>query len=121
MLSPIMKCIKQRNETIINRIDEEISSLKSARNSQTSNSDFSSISITNDRSESRLQNQIIELYKQKQDYIKEFALLKPLSFVKSFSTPEKPEGFTLGSNNDNYSYFFCVRFVVAGIKEIGAK
>ena len=112
---------QERNETIIKRIDEEISSLKSARNSQTRNSDFSSISITNDRSESRLQNQIIELYKQKQDYIKEYALLKPLSFVKSFSSPEKPEDLLWVRIMTITLISFVLGFVIAGIKELGAK
>ena len=112
---------QERNETIIKRIDEEISSLKSARNSQTRNSDFSSISITNDRSESRLQNQIIELYKQKQDYIKEYALLKPLSFVKSFSSPEKPEDLLWVRIMTITLISFVLGFVFAGIKELGAK
>ena len=112
---------QERNETIIKRIDEEISSLKSARNSQTRNSDFCSISITNDRSESRLQNQIIELYKQKQDYIKEYALLKPLSFVKSFSSPEKPEDLLWVRIMTITLISFVLGFVIAGIKELGAK
>ena len=113
---------QNRNETIIKRIDEEISSLKSARNSnQTNNSDFSNISITNDRSESRLQNQIIELYKQKQDYIKEHTLLKPLSFVKSFSIPEKPEDLLWVRIMTITLISFVLGFVIAGIKELGAK
>ena len=87
---------QNRNEAIISRIDEEIASLKNARNNQTNNSEFSNISITNDRSESKLQNQIVELYKQKQDYIKEHTLLKPLSFVKSFSI-QKNQRICFGS------------------------
>ena len=87
---------QNRNEAIITRIDEEIASLKNARNNQTNNSEFSNISITNDRSVSKLQNQIVELYKQKQDHIKEHALLKPLSFVKRVFQYQKSQKICFG-------------------------
>ena len=112
---------QNRNETIIKRIDEEITALQNTRNSQSQNMDLSSISITNDRSESRLQNQIIDLYRQKQDYIKEHNLLKPLSFVKSFSTPEKPENLMWVRIITITLISFVLGCIVAGIKEIGRK
>ena len=99
---------QKRNEAIITRIDEEIVSLKNARNYQTNNSEISNISITNDRSESKLQNQIIELYKQKQDYIKEH-FIKAAKLCEEFFNDRKARRYALGSNNDNYSYFFFVR------------
>ena len=68
-----------------------------------------------------MQNQIIELYKQKQDYLKEFALLKPLSFVKSFSTPEKPEDLLWVRIMTITLISFVLGFLIAGIKELGAK
>ena len=112
---------QNRNEAIITRIDEEIVSLKNARNYQTNNSEFSNISITNDRSESKLQNQIVELYKQKQDYIKEHTLLKPLSFVKIFSTPEKPEDMLWVRILTISLISFLLGLVIAGFRELGTK
>ena len=112
---------QNRNEAIISRIDEEIASLKNARNNQTNNSEFSNISITNDRSESKLQNQIVELYKQKQDYIKEHTLLKPLSFVKSFSIPEKPEDMLWVRIITISLISFLLGLVIAGFRELGTK
>ena len=112
---------QKRNEAIITRIDEEIVSLKNARNYQTNNSEISNISITNDRSESKLQNQIVELYKQKQDYIKEHSLLKPLSFVKSFSMTEKPEDMLWVRILTITLISFLLGLVIAGFKELGTK
>ena len=112
---------QNRNEAIISRIDEEIASLKNARNNQTNNSEFSNISITNDRSESKLQNQIVELYKQKQDYIKEHTLLKPLSFVKSFSMTEKPEDMLWVRIITISLISFLLGLVIAGFRELGTK
>lgn len=112
---------QKRNEAIITRIDEEIVSLKNARNYQTNNSEISNISITNDRSESKLQNQIVELYKQKQDYIKEHSLLKPLSFVKSFSMTEKPEDMLWVRIITITLISFLLGLVIAGVKELGTK
>ena len=87
---------KKRNEFIIEKIDEEIISLQNTRkNTNVHNTDFSSISITNSRMKTIQQNQIVDLYRQKQDYIKEYDLLKPLSFVKRFSIPEKTENLLL--------------------------
>ena len=112
---------QNRNEAIITRIDEEIASLKNARKDQTNNSEFSNISVTNDRSVSKLQNQIVELYKQKQDHIKEHALLKPLSFVKSFSIPEKPENMLWVRIMTLTLISFILGLVIAGIKDLGTK
>ncbi len=112
---------QNRNEAIIDKIDEEISSLMSARSSQLHNADFSSVSITNNKSTSVAQNQIIELYKQKQDHIKEFALLKPLSFVKSFSKPEKPEDLLWSRVLTITLISLILGFIIAGVKELGKK
>lgn len=112
---------QNRNEAIIDKIDEEISSLMSARSSQLHNADFSSVSITNNKSTSVAQNQIIELYKQKQDHIKEFALLKPLSFVKSFSKPEKPEDLLWPRVLTITLISLILGFIIAGVKELGKK
>ena len=112
---------QNRNEAIIDKIDEEISSLMSARSSQLHTADFSSVSITNNKSTSVAQNQIIELYKQKQDHIKEFALLKPLSFVKSFSKPEKPEDLLWARVLTITLISLILGFIIAGVKELGKK
>ena len=112
---------QNRNEAIIDKIDEEISSLMSARSSQLHNADFSSVSITNNKSTSVAQNQIIKLYKQKQDHIKEFALLKPLSFVKSFSKPEKPEDLLWSRVLTITLISLILGFIIAGVKELGKK
>lgn len=112
---------QNRNEAIIDKIDEEISSLMSARSSQLHNADFSSVSITNNKSTSVAQNQIIELYKQKQDHIKEFALLKPLSFVKSFSKPEKPEDLLWPRVLTITLISLIFGFIIAGVKELRKK
>ena len=93
----------------------------SARSSQLHNADFSSVSITNNKSTSVAQNQIIELYKQKQDHIKEFALLKPLSFVKSFSKPEKPEDLLWSRVLTITLISLILGFIIAGVKELGKK
>lgn len=112
---------QNRNKAIIDKIDEEITSLMSARSSQLHNADFSSVSITNNKSTSIAQNQIIELYKQKQDHIKEFALLKPLSFVKSFSKPEKPEDLLWSRVLTITLISLILGFIIAGVKELGKK
>lgn len=112
---------QNRNKAIIDKIDEEITSLMSARSSQLHNADFSSVSITNNKSTSVAQNQIIELYKQKQDHIKEFALLKPLSFVKSFSKPEKPEDLLWPRVLTITLISLILGFIIAGVKELGKK
>ena len=106
---------------VLDKIDEEITSLMSARSSQLHNADFSSVSITNNRSRSVTQNQIIELYKQKQDYIKEFVLLKPLSFVKSFSKPEKPEDLLWPRVLTITLISLILGFIIAGVKELEKK
>ena len=112
---------QKRHEAIIDKIDEEISSLMSARSSQLHTADFSSVSITNNRSRSVTQNQIIELYKQKQDYIKEFVLLKPLSFVKSISKPERPEALLWPRVLTITLISLILGFIIAGVKELEKK
>lgn len=113
---------QKRNESIINKIDEEIAELNNIRkNSHLQNSDFSSISVNNGKSKSVQQNQVVELYKQKQDYIKEFVLLKPLSFVKSFSKPEKPENLFLSRVLIITFIFLIIGFLIAGVKDLVKK
>lgn len=110
---------QNRNEAIIDKIDEEISSLMSARSSQLHNADFSSLTISNNRSNNSVaQNQIIELYKEKQKHIKEFALLKPLSFVKSFSKSEMPEDLFLPRVLTITLISIILGFFIAGVREL---
>jgi hypothetical protein len=110
---------QKRNESIIDNIDEEISSLISTRSSQLHNADFSSLSISNNRSNnSVVQNQIIELYTQKQKHIKELALLKPLSFVKSFSKSEKPEDLLLSRVLIITFISLILGFIIGGVIEL---
>lgn len=110
---------QNRNEAIIDKIDEEISSLMSARSSQLHNADFSSLSISTNRGNNSVaQNQIIELYKQKQKHIKEFTLLKPLSFVKSFSKSEMPEDLFLPRVLIITLISIILGFFIAGVREL---
>jgi len=75
----------------ISAIDHEVGSLRAIRNSEKSAIDISSINLNSKRDPYDINNQILGLVNLKSKHITDLALLKPLSFVTSFSLTEKPE------------------------------
>ncbi len=83
----------------INAIDEEVSSLRTIRESEMSAIDISSINVNSKKQHYDVNNQILELISLRSKNVTDLALLKPLSFVAPFSLTETPERgvFLLGS------------------------
>ena len=75
----------------INAIDHEVGSLRAIRNSEKSAIDISSINLNSKRDPYDINNQILGLVNLKSKHITDLALLRPLSFVTSFSLTENPE------------------------------
>lgn len=111
----------RQSKELSDRIELEINDLKEIRSQVGAKpaGDYSEIKFNSQHSQT--DNQIINLFIKKQQIQKHMELLKPISFLGSFSMPEKPENRFWIRIGIMAGLFFMMAIGVALIKYFNAK